>query len=211
MPRLLRLPRLPGRSGALASFVLAAQGMLYVALGGGDRSNSDPRQVAALASLVVWAFLLPHELGRFEWPAGSRPWLRALFGWGALLLATGVAQFLPAVLSRAKFTNLLVAHAHVAMAGFASALAMLLLQAGLAGGSARGVLIERASYWFWQGGLALHGGALVAIGLLEAGDPAAMLRGGPRIEALLALRALAGAFQLGAAWRWLDGVASAAG
>jgi cytochrome c oxidase cbb3-type subunit 1 len=56
-------------------------------------------------------------LRHFTWPAGSRRWLLAFAGWGAMLLITALFTFLPGVLDRWKFTNALVAHTHIAMAG----------------------------------------------------------------------------------------------
>jgi cytochrome c oxidase cbb3-type subunit 1 len=120
--------------------------------------------------------------------------------WGALLVTTGVLQFLAPPLAALKFTHGLVAHAHLAMAGFASSYAGLLLRLGEP--ARGGAVAESTTFWLWQGGTAAHVVALAAIGALEAADPAFVLRGGAALDALFAWRWLAGLTMLIAAWRW---------
>jgi cytochrome c oxidase cbb3-type subunit 1 len=209
---LLAVPRLAGlearraeRRGPGAPALLALHFLIFLALGFGDRGNDEPVQLAALASSAVWAALLPRDLARFTWPPGTRRWLAAAAAWGAILLATGLVQYLPAALERAKFTHLLVAHAHLATAGFASACAAAMLQLGLAATPRARLLVEPVGFWLWHGATALHVVALAGLGALEAADPSALLRGGAAIDRLLALRWLAGAGMLAAAVRWLAG------
>ena len=204
-PALLGLRAAAARRAWPAVALLAAQAVAFLLLGSGDHGHREPLQIAAVAALLPWGWLLPSHLRRFDWPEGGRRWLAACFGWGALLLASAVAGFLPGLLERQKFTHLLVAHAHLAMAGFASAFAALVLVA--VGGGARGAaaLARRRPFALWNGGLALHLGALAAVGGLEVADPGILFRPSSAVAALLALRWLAGAAMLAAAVAWLRG------
>ena len=169
----------------------------------GERTHHEPLQIAAVATLLAWAWLLPRWLRRFEWPAGSRAWLVAFLAWGGALLASAVPLFLPGLLDRIKFTNALVGHAHLAMAGLATSFAALLLVVLNQETRLRDVLGDRVAYFLWNGGNVVHVGALVAAGALEAMDPGILFRGDPSITVLYAVRAAAGACMLAAAVRWI--------
>lgn len=197
-PRLAGLPRRDPRGGGVVAAAFVSHAVLFAVVDHGDRANDAP-QLLLLATVALWAVLLPRDLRRFAWPRVTERWRAAATAWGALLVVTGVAQFAGEPLARLKFTHALVAHAHLAMAGFASAFAALLLRLGIGTPPAG----ERATFWLWQGGTAAHVAALAALGALEAADPALLLRGGATVTALFALRWLAGAAMLGAALRWL--------
>lgn len=206
VPRLAGLDRRePRPRRSLAPALLAVHAVVFLALGFADRGNDDAVQVAALASAAIWAWALPADLSRFAWPPGTRRWLAAAAVWGSLLLVTGIVQFLPPALERAKFTHVLVAHAHLATAGFASACAAAMLHLGLAPTARARLLIGPVGFWLWHGATALHLIALAALGAIEAADPSAVLRGGAAIDRLFALRWLAGAGMLAAAGRWFAG------
>lgn len=183
-----------GGMGSILAFGLHCAFFAFVGLG--DHTHREPLQIAAVASLLVWAWLLPRWLGRFDWPQGSRPWLLAFLAWGGALLASAVPMFLPGLLDRIKFTNALVGHAHLAMAGMATSFAALLLT--VLGGD----LADRASFVLWHAGNAAHVVALAGAGALEAADPGIVFRGDPSITVLYLVRALAGAAMLTAAARW---------
>jgi len=201
-PRLLRLHELSSRRAGFAPFALALHFALFLALDHGDHGHREPVQQLALASVAIWAWLLPREIGRFFWPIGSRRWIRALAVWGVLLLGSGLGAFLPGALERVKFGQGLVAHAHVAMAGFASCFVALVLHVLLAGGPRARLFGRAAPFALWHSGLALQVVALALLGAAEATDPARMLRGGAGVEALLGLRAVGGAAMLAAAVLW---------
>ena len=205
-PPLLGLAdRRPGRwRAALAvSGALAVQGAFFAWVAQGDHSHREPLQIAAVASLLVWAWLLPPWLRRFEWPEGSRRWLLAFLAWGGVLLGTAVPMFLPGFLDRIKFTNALVAHSHLAMAGMASSFVGLLLAVLNRGTGLRGVLGDRAAFGLWHAGSAVHVAVLALAGALEAADPGVVFRGDASITVLYAFRALAGLAMFAAAARWL--------
>lgn len=205
-PPLLGLAdRWPGRLRAVLTVTgaLAVHIVFFAFVTQGDRSHREPLQIAAVASLLVWAWLLPTWLRRFEWPEGSRRWLLAFLAWGCVLLATAVPMFLPGFLDRIKFTNALVAHSHLAMAGMASSFVVLLLVVLNAGTRLRVVLGDRAAFVLWHAGNAVHVAVLALAGALEAADPGVAFRGDASITVLYAFRALAGLAMFMAASRWL--------
>ena len=204
-PLLLGLERIgeTWRAGWRLFGALGVHSLFFLAAARGDHSHREPLQIAAVASLLVWAWLLPRWLRRFEWPDGSRPWLLAFLAWGGALLATAVPMFLPGFLDRIKFTNALVGHAHLAMAGAASSFAALILVVVNDRTRLKACLGDRGSFLLWHGGNALHVAALVAAGWIEAVDPGAVFRGEMTITVCYLARALAGAAMLAAAWRWV--------
>ena len=199
-PLMLRLPRL---SPSLpVGGIFGAHAAFFAFVGLGDHTHREPLQIAAVVSLLVWAWLLPRWLARFEWPAGSRPWLAAFLAWGGALLASAVPMFLPGLLDRIKFTNALVGHAHLAMAGLATSFAALLLLALNRETELRDVFADRAAFVLWHAGNAAHVAVLAGAGALEAADPGIVFRGDLPITVLYAMRAAAGAAMLLAAARW---------
>ncbi|HSM15221.1 MAG TPA: hypothetical protein VLA66_14220 [Thermoanaerobaculia bacterium] len=202
VPRLARVPRRPGGPGQVLTLTLAAHFLFFLAIAGGDHSHLEAGQLIELGSAALWAALIPWDYSYFRWPAGAARWLAATAAWGAALLVTGLWQFLPSVLPRAKFTHELVAHAHLAMAGLASSFALLVLHLGLAGTRRAGLLGGRGGFWLWQGATAAMVAALGGLGAVEMADPAAFLRAGAEIESLLVLRWCAGLAMLAQALRW---------
>jgi cytochrome c oxidase cbb3-type subunit 1 len=199
LPRRRERPTLP----PLVLLLLAQLALFVVARAAGESSHHDALQLAALASLLAWVWPLPRFLYAFEWPAPARPWLAAFLLWAAALLATGLLAFLPGVLERVKFTNALVGHAHIAMAGMASSFGALVLLVLNRGTRLAGALAAPRPFAWWQAGCALHVAAVVAVGGLEARDPGVLFRPSVVVTVLYAVRALAGLLMLAAAGRWL--------
>jgi cytochrome c oxidase cbb3-type subunit 1 len=201
------LAGLEPRDGALATkrlFVaLAIHFTVFAALDHGDRSHRQAIEIAAVASTLLWVPLLDRHLRRFRWPAASARWLRALQVWWILLVSSAVVAFLPGVLDRIKFTNVLVAHAHGAMAGVLSSFCVLLLQASNRDTALADLGGDRAGFLAWNGGAALMILALVAVGVLEARAPGTLFRPDFLVDALYGARALAGVAMLFASVRWL--------
>jgi cytochrome c oxidase cbb3-type subunit 1 len=206
-PLLLRLQKLvPSlRRGTIEVFgALVLHGLFFAAVGHGDHSHREPLQITAVATLLVWAVLLPRWFRCFAWPAASRPWLLAFLAWGGALLASAVPMFLPGLLDRIKFTNALVGHAHLAMAGLATSFAALLLTVLNQETRLADVLGDRTAFVLWNAGNVVHVAALAAAGALEAQDPGIVFRGDPSITALYGVRAAAGAAMVLAAARWVS-------
>ena len=140
---LLMLPRVPalGRRRAGGGWLWglwAAEFLFWVVLEARGGSHFSAAQIFALALLLPWLVLVPLDWAGFNWPAAGDGWRRNVFGWWGLLVASGFLVFLPGVLDRSKFTQVLVAHSHLAMAGFTSSFVMLLLVrlGGWSGGAA---------------------------------------------------------------------------
>jgi len=202
-PLLLGLRGITQRSVFVTFGALAVHTAFFVVVGQGDHTHREPLQIAAVATLLVWAWLLPRWLGRFAWPAGSRSWLMAFLAWGGVLLASAVPMFLPGLLDRIKFTNALVGHAHLAMAGMATSFTALLLVVLNQETRLSDVLCDRAAFVLWNAGNAVQVSVLVGAGALEAVDPGIVFRGDPSITVLYMVRAAAGAAMLAAAVRWI--------
>jgi cytochrome c oxidase cbb3-type subunit I len=196
-----------GRPVTAQTFGLLAlhTGVFIALLAHGDHRHGEPVQIAAVASLLLWSWLLPRHLLRFTWPPGSRPWMLAFLGWGGLLVVSAVLIFLPGVLDRVKFTNTLVAHAHLAMAGLATSFAMLVLIVLTDTIGLDRIFMEPWSFGLWQAGCVAHVSVLVIAGALEAVDPGVLFRPDPGISALYAVRWVAGAAMLVGSLRWLGG------
>jgi cytochrome c oxidase cbb3-type subunit 1 len=84
-------------------------------------------QIGAMLFLLPWVWWLPRDWAGFEWPDGSAVWRVAMFAWWGLLVVSGLLMYLPGVLDHVKFTQALVAHSHLAMAGFTTSFCALLL------------------------------------------------------------------------------------
>lgn len=203
LPALLGLARRPGAPRPV--FLWALFGLHAAVLplfGVGDQSHRSPLQIAAIASVLLWPLPLARHLLGHDWPAGSGRWLMALGAWGTLLATSALVTYLPGVLDAVKFTHALVGHAHLAMAGFVTSFAALTLHVLLRDSAARATFARPRPFFLWQGGTALHIVAMVALGLLEAGDPGLLLRPDPRVTTLFALRGAAGTAMFLAAASW---------
>ncbi len=197
-----------GRAAAEGAAVLAAHFAWFALLDHGDRSHHEIVQLLSLASLVIWLPLLIRHLRRFRWPAVSRPWLAALGGWAFVLLATGLVAFLPGVLEHWKFTNALVAHAHVAMAGLVTSLNVLILIALNKHTAHRDLFAGRGLWLLWQTGCLVLVASLLVLGIVEAASPGIMFRSGTTVFGLYVVRWIGGWMMAIASGRWLAAAAS---
>jgi cytochrome c oxidase cbb3-type subunit 1 len=203
-PLLAGLESRDGRRATTRLFVaLAIHFAVFAALDHGDRPHRDGIEIAAVASTLLWIPLLDRHLRRLRWPPSSARWLHAFRLWWALLVSSAVVAFLPGVLDRVKFTNALVAHAHVAMAGALSSFLVLLLQAANRDTALGAIGSDRAGFLAWNGGAALMIAALVAVGVLEARAPGTLFRPDAVVDALYGVRAVAGVAMLLASVGWL--------
>jgi cytochrome c oxidase cbb3-type subunit 1 len=164
----------------------------------GNVSHHEPAQVAGLATLAGW---LPlgwlYFRGEDGQPAARR-WWAAAFLWWAALIGSGLWTFWPGVSERMKFSNSLVAHAHLAMAGLVVSANLAVLVELRALNAARG-------FWLWQGASIALVAVLLALGAGEAGNEAALYFAEPWTLACGAVRLVAGAGMLLASfWWWRD-------
>jgi cytochrome c oxidase cbb3-type subunit 1 len=200
LPLALGLPRTAGvRAGARWFWSgLIVSCVVFAVVDHGNASHHAWAQIAALGSLLMWAPLLGVYYREFAWPASARRWLGAAWFWWAGLLATGWWIFLPGMSERFKFTHVLVAHAHLAMAGVVTSLGGALLVAlgrGPGGGA--------GAFWTWQGACGVHLAALTALGVGETADVAGFFGGAGWVTGWFALRLAAGVAMLAASVAWL--------
>jgi len=192
-----------GRALAVAWIALALSGAVFALVGHGDRSNHEPAQIAALGTLLVWPPLLVWLYRQYEWPEGSKRWLGAFGFWGTVLVSTAFVMFLPGILERSKFTNVLVSHSHVAMAGLVTSFGMLLLISLDESGRAFRAAGDGVTFWVWQGAFVTHVGVLALGGFYESAEPGLAFGPSALLDGVYAIRALAGAVMLAVSAVWL--------
>jgi cytochrome c oxidase cbb3-type subunit 1 len=199
------LPAMLGRRRAVPARwfwgALAVSWGVFAGMRHGSVSHHLPGQILGLGLLLLWVPLLVVYWRGFDWPACSRPWLGAAGAWWLLLVLTGWLAFLPGESERLKFTNGLVAHAHLAMAGLITAVNALVLQ-NLGSGFTR-----RDAFWLWRLGCAAQVALLFALGWVEAGHAGALFRSELWTQWIYGGRLLAGGAMAGASVLWLKEVA----
>ena len=203
LPPLLRLPRrrLAEGGGAGTRWFWPAWGLsvlVFLLRPHGEVSHHRTGEVAALGVVLAWVPLTIAGLSAYVWPAAAGRWLRAAALWWAALVLTGWLIFLPGFSEAAKFTHLLVAHSHLALAGLVSSMNGALLAAlGFAPGRAS------AGFPWWQGAAVAHILVLLGIGVMENADPAWLWSGDWTVTALFAARLAIGLIQFGVSLHWL--------
>ena len=186
----------------MAWVLLAAHYGWFMALDHGHRSHHELPQIIALFSLLLWWPVLVRYFRHFIWPVGSHRWLVAFACWSAVLLITALYTFLPGVLDRWKFTNALVAHTHIAMAGMLSCFLVLVLIAMDEGGRRAAALARVPAFVLWHSSTYILCGVLLWLGTLEADRPALVFFSEPASQIAYAARLLAGLGMTAAAALW---------
>lgn len=200
LPGLLRRPNSGGKIQRLVWSVFGIQIAAFALLNHHHVSNKDPKQVLALASLGIWIPLLASFYGRVTWKPALRRWLRSLAWWGLLLWINGLVIFLPGVLVNAKFTQVLVGHAHLAMAGFSSS--FLVVVFGHLSSRGEEVFRGGAGFWLWNLSVNALVFCLTGLGVVEIFGQHGAFSAAPIAKALLFGRLLAGLAMCGAAVFW---------
>ncbi len=204
LPYMLRVPiRLEGRHwrriylGAMLASTVA-----WALLDHGNASNTQPGQILGLGVLLLWVPLLWGYFHAHDWPAPLRRWLAAFLFWWGFLTVSGFISYLPGVLDLMKFTNGLVAHAHLAMAGMVGALNMLVL-GSLGEARARDPWSDRAAFWLWQSGTFVYVLAMLVQGVREGLDPTVLFGANAVTSLLYGVRFFAGLLLVAANLCWL--------
>lgn len=164
-------------------------------------SHDHPGQIAALATLAIWPPLVASWYSRLKWTGPSKHWRRALFLWFGLLTLHGIIAYLPGVLDQVKFTNALVAHSHLAMAGFTSSFVIFLIQQVVPEDLAR-TFDHRASFWMWQAASLVYVAVMTVAGLHEAGSPGFTVSPGVTYFVLYSIRLLCGLALFASSYHW---------
>ena len=174
--------------------------MLCAALGRADISHHLPTQYLSLGSLLVWLPITPAYYAAFNWHSNTRRWRLAFLWWWAALIVTGWIFFLPGVLDHFKFTDGLVGHSFIAMAGFTSSLIIFVMVQMLGEG---GWIFNRArSFYLWNGSVIAYILLMTIAGWREGFDPSFTIVPGIFRNLLYVLRLLSGIFMLVASLDW---------
>ena len=188
--------------GAWIFFVMEA--ILCLGLGCGNTSHHERSEALGLGSLLLWAPILLAYFDSFEWPANTRLWRNACFFWWGLLLASGWMFFLPGLLDHFKFTDAMVGHSHLAMAGFVSSLNIFLLVV-LLGQNGRS-LNSTWAFLAWQLGTFGYVVLMVLAGWFEGSNPAFTIIPGGGRDVIYALRLVCGGMMTAASIHWWLGL-----
>lgn len=185
----------------VAWVIFAMEALLCLALGRADVSHHRPVQWISLGSLLVWIPLTPAYYAAFRWHANTRAWRLAFLGWWSILVPTGWMLFLPGVLDRFKFTDGLVGHSLLAMAGFASSLLIFVLTELL--GDEGWIFNTRWSFVTWHVSVLLYVAIMFYAGWMEGTHPSFSFLPGPLRNGIYAGRLLLGILMLAASADWL--------
>ena len=191
-----------GRNWIVAAWVVfAIEGVLCLGLGRADVSHHVPMQFIGVGSLLIWVPLVPAYFNSFAWPPSTRLWRMAVLGYWALLVPTGWVFFLPGILDRLKFTDALVGHSILAMAGFVSSLLILVLAVLL---DEDGIIFNaRWPFVAWHVGTLGYVILFFFTGWKEGGDPAFTIVPGPAHNLIYAVRLVLGIAMTAASAHWL--------
>lgn len=191
-----------GRRWIVISWIaLLLEAALCLALGRADASHHLPVQYLSLGSLLVWVALVPAYFSAFAWPRATRAWRLATLAWWAVLVPTGWAFFLPGVLDRFKFTDGLVGHSILAMAGFVTSLLILIL--GVLLEDAAKVFNSRWAFIAWHGATLAYVVLFLFAGWREGADPAFTMVPGTARNVLYVTRLFLGVAMTAASGEWL--------
>lgn len=195
--------RKPGRRWPLtvSVIVFAAESLLCLTMSRGDVSHHAPSQYLSLGSLLVWLPLVPAYYATFQWHDNTRPWRTALLWWWGFLVVSGWIMFLPGVLDHFKFTDGLVGHSLIAVAGFLTALLALVLVQLL--GSDGWILTRRWSFHMWNSSVLTYVVLMLIAGWIEGNDPAFTVVLGVTRNSLYSLRLVSGILMLISSAEWL--------
>jgi cytochrome c oxidase cbb3-type subunit 1 len=188
------------RSITAAWIFFVLDNILCLALGRGNTSHHQRSEVLGLGSLLLWVPILLAYFNSFEWPATTRRWRSACLFWWGLLVASGWIFFLPGLLDGFKFTDAMVGHSHMAMAGFLSSLNIFLLVV-LLGENGR-IFNSTWAFFAWQAGTLGYVIIMVLAGWLEGNDPSFTIIPGVGREVIYALRLVCGGMMTAASLHW---------
>lgn len=181
------------------AFVLEA--LLFMLMKQGNSSHRETQQILGLGSLMIWILLMPIYLKSWYWRAAVSGWRNATMAWLLLLILTGWLTFLPGWLDHLKFTNGLVAHSHLAMAGFCSSFLMLLMGQILPENISH-ILCQKREFFVWQSAVVVYVLLMWFSGWKEGNDAGFVMMQGEGLVQIYSLRLLCGLVMLWASFRW---------
>lgn len=181
--------------------VFFAESILCLGLGRADVSHHRPTQYISLGSLLVWIPLIPTYFAAFEWHPNTRRWRIAFLCWWSLLIPTGWALFLPGMLDHFKFTDGLVGHSLLSMAGFVTALLIFVMVQLL--GEGGWIFNGTWSFYVWNLSVLAYVLLMSVAGWQEGSHPAFAIVPGTARNIIYALRLLVGVLMFIASADWL--------
>ena len=202
LPHLLRLEKTGSDRYFWPALILSVA--FFAGMHHTNASHHELGQIVGMGVLLAWIPAMVVYARTYRWTKTSQRWLVAAFGWWLGLVISGFLMFLPGWSEQLKFTNALVAHSHLAMAGLVTSLhvAILINLPGRWTPSTR-------SFWLWQVGCAVHIGALAWLGWHEGAAPGLLYVRGGLADWCYGLRFAAGAVMwmaslngLWAAWKY---------
>jgi len=180
--------------------VFATEFLLCLGLGRANVSHHRPIQWISLGSLLVWIPLTPAYYNAFLWHQNTRRWRIAFLCWWSILVPTGWILFLPGVLDHVKFTDGLVGHSLLAMAGFVSSLLIFVMVQLL--GDDGWIFNGTWSFYVWQASVLAYVLIMFYAGWREGSDPAFSIVPGVPRNTIYVLRLLLGMLILLASLDW---------
>jgi cytochrome c oxidase cbb3-type subunit 1 len=186
---------------AIAWAIMVAEFLLCFALGRADISHHQPAQFLSLGSLLVWVPLTPAYYAAFVWHENTRRWRIALLAWWSALVLTGWVFFLPGVLDHFKFTDGLVGHSLLAMAGFVSSLLIFVLVQLL--GEGGWIFNQTRSFYGWNFAVLAYVVLMSVAGWREGFDPTFTIVAGTARNMIYILRLVVGVVMLASSLDWL--------
>ncbi len=186
---------------SIAGTAFAVEVLLCIALGRGNNSHHRPAQFLSLGSVLLWVPLIPAYYRSFEWPANSRRWQLGWLCWWVLLVPTGWCLFLPGLLDHFKYTDGLVGHALMAMAGFVTSLLIFLLVVLL--GEDGKIFAARWAFIMWHGSTLGYIAIMFLSGWIEGYNPMFAMVPGAGRNVIYSARLVLGALMTVASLSWL--------
>jgi len=180
--------------------IFAIECLLCLGLGRADVSHHKPVQWISLGSLLIWIPLTPAYYKAFCWHRNTRRWRIAFLCWWSILVPTGWMLFLPGVLDHFKFTDGLVGHSLLAMAGFVSSLLIFVLVQMM--GEDGWIFNGTWAFSVWQASVAAYVAIMFFAGWREGFAPSFTIVPGVLRNGIYTLRLLLGILILAASLDW---------
>jgi len=185
----------------IAGVVFAAEALLCLVIGRGSVSHHRPAQFLSLGSVKLWVPLVPAYYGGFEWARSTRRRRLTWLVWWAVLVPSGWCLFLPGVLDHFKYTDGLVGHALMAMAGFVTSFLIFVLVALL---GEDGVIFEaKWAFVAWQASTASYIAIMLIAGWMEGNSPMFNMIPGTGRNVIYSVRLALGTLMTIASLSWL--------
>lgn len=177
--------------------------LIYLFIDHGNASNQAPNQIFGLGTLLIWPGLVHWLWGRYEWNASSKPWRWAFLFWWVLLTFDGWLIFLPGILSIVKFTNVLVGHSHLAMAGMVTALNVIILIELGKSHRVQSLFSKRIPFLFWNVGCLIYVVSMTIQGWREGLSPSVLFSSDSATHLAFQIRLASGLLMVTANVIWL--------